>query len=334
MLYLSSISNQILLEYPKSFQILSRLKQQFLKDKFTFKINVKTLNFTNYGDLIKQKLLAQFRYVLASINTILEIDQAQRLFCIGAELNDLIRCLKVSPLYQIKLNYYLDEVNPEHIPFINEFIKYCPKNLQFLLIQVESSNVQQMQVCVERNNILTAFSYSYFQIIQQYKNKSVVAQQKTLIIDENFLKLDMYNFEQFYFEVSGNLNLKSCHKLFEKFDQLKVFKASIFNNAEIQTFEFSQNLRSKALNILDITCENIILNFNEYPFNNLKQFKMILKRCEFNKEELKRILQGLNNNTEGVYIDMSQCLSRFTVIEQKDLVRGLEIKKIDAFIKI
>ncbi|CAD8108091.1 unnamed protein product [Paramecium primaurelia] len=334
MLYLSSISNQILLEYPKSFQIVSKVKQQYLKEKFTFKINVKTLNFTNYGDLKKQKLLAQFRYVLASINTILEIDQAQRLFCMGAELNDLIRCLKESPLYQIKLNYYLDEVKPEHIPYINAFIKNCPKNLQFLQIQVESSNVQQMEVYVERNNILTAFSYSYFQIIQQYKDKSVVVQQQTLIIDEKFLKLDRYNFEQFYFEVSGNLNLRNCHKLFENFDKLQVFKVSIFNNAEIQTFEFSQNLRSRALNILDITCENIILSFKQYPFNNLTQFKMILKRCEFNKEELKRILQGLNNKTEVVYIDMSQCLQRFTVTEQKDLVRGLEIKKIDAFIKI
>ncbi|CAK79308.1 unnamed protein product (macronuclear) [Paramecium tetraurelia] len=106
MQYLNSISNQILLEYPKSFQIVSKVKEQHLREKFTFKINMKSLNFSNYADLKKQKMLAQFRYVLAQIKTVLEIDQAQRIFCMGPELNDLIRCLKVSPLYQLKLNYY------------------------------------------------------------------------------------------------------------------------------------------------------------------------------------------------------------------------------------
>ncbi|CAK76060.1 unnamed protein product (macronuclear) [Paramecium tetraurelia] len=334
MLYLSSISNQILLEYPKSFQIVSKVEEQHLQEKLTFKINLKNIDFSNYVDLKKKKMLAQFRYVLASIKSILEIDQAQRLFCMGYELKDLIRCLKVSPLYQLKLNYYLDEVQPAQIPYINGFIKNCPKQLQFLQLQVESTKAQQMEFCVERQETLKAFSYSYFQLIQQYNNHSGVALQETLNIDKDFLKLDRYNFEQFYFEVFGNLALQNCSQLLQQFTQMKVFKASIFNNAGIQTFQFNSNLRSSRLEILDITFENITLDFQEFPFSNLKVLKMILKRCEFNKENLKYILESLHNYTKVVYIDMSQCLQSYTVAEQKSLVRGLESKAIDVFIKI
>ncbi|CAD8193582.1 unnamed protein product [Paramecium octaurelia] len=333
MQYLSSISNQILLEYPKSFQIVSKVDEIYLREKFTFKINVKSLNFSNYADLKKQKMLAQFRYVLAQITTVLEIDQAQRLFCMGPELHDLIKCLKVSPLYQLKLNYYLDEVDPSHIPYINVFIKSCPRQLQFLQLYVESRDTRQLEVFVERIGVLTAFSYSYFQIIPQYRNNTVVAAQQILNIDNTFLKLDRYNFEQFYFEVSGNLNLDNCHQLLEQFSGLKVFKASIVNNAQIQTFYFQKNLKSQNMEILDITFENIRLEFGEQPFQNLTTLKIVLRRCEFNKEKLKQIL-GQLNNANVVYIDMSECLSRFTVQEQKNLVRQLEIQRIDVVIKI
>ncbi|CAD8087048.1 unnamed protein product [Paramecium primaurelia] len=272
MLYLSSISNQILLEYPKSFQIISKVQEEYLREKLTFKINLKTLNFSNYKDLKKQKMLAQFRYVLAKIQNILEIDQAQSLFSMGSELNDLIRCLKVSQIFQLKLNFYFDEIVPAIIPYVNTFIKNCPKQLQFLQIQVEATNVQQMKIVVERKDVLTAFSYSFFQIIQQYKDNSRVFEQQNLNIDKVFLNLDRYNFDQFYFEVSGNLILKNCHQLFEQFTQMQVFKVSILNNAAIQTFEFSSNLKSKQLEILDITFENILLDFQEFPFKNLNIF--------------------------------------------------------------
>ncbi|CAD8179777.1 unnamed protein product [Paramecium pentaurelia] len=289
MLYLSSISNQILLEYPKSFQIISKVQEQYLREKLTFKINLKTLNFSNYKELKKQKMLAQFRYVLAKIQNILEIDQAQSLFSMGSELNDLIRCLKVSQIFQLKLNFYFDEIVPAIIPYVNTFINNCPKQLQFLQIQVEATNVQQMKIVVERKDVLTAFSYSFFQILQQYKDNSRVFEQQNLNIDKVFLNLDRYNFDQFYFEVSG-LILKNCHQLFEQFTQLKVFKASILNNTAIQTFEFSSNLKSKQLEILDITFENILLDFQEFPFNNLNCLIVQL----FNKYNilLKKIAQS------------------------------------------
>ncbi|CAD8142808.1 unnamed protein product [Paramecium pentaurelia] len=334
MFYLGSISNQIILEYPKSFQILSKVKEQYFKEQLVFKINVQSIDFSNYKGLKKQKMLAQFRYVLAQITSILEIDQAQRLFFMGPELYDLIRCLKVSPLYQLKLNYYLDEVQPTQIPYINGFIKNCPKKLQFLQIQVESSKVQQMEFIVERQETLKAFSFSYFQIIQQQKNTATIVQQENLNLDEDFLKLDRYDFEQFYFEVFGNLILTNCHYLFQQFTQLKEFKASIINNAHIQSFQFSSNLASKELEMLDLNFENIRLDFQNYLFSNLKVLKMILKMCEFSKENLKNILESLNDTTKKVYIDMSQCLCRFTQIEQTQLVRLLESKKIDVYIEI
>ncbi|CAD8050507.1 unnamed protein product [Paramecium primaurelia] len=332
--YLGSISNQIIFEDPKSFQILSKVKEQYFKEQLVFKINVQNIDFSNYKGLKKQKMLAQFRYVLAQITSILEIDQAQRLFFMGPELYDLIRCLKVSPLYQLKLNYYLDELQPTQITYINGFIKNCPKKLQFLQIQVESSKVHQMEFFVERQETLKAFSFSYFQIIQQQKNTATIVQQENLNLDKDFLKLDRYDFEQFYFEVFGNLILTNCHQLFQQFTQLKEFKVSIINNVHIQNFLFSSNLASKELEILDVTFECIRLDFQNYLFNNLKIIKMILKMCEFNKENLKNILEGLNDTTKEVYIDMSQCLCTFTQIEQIQLVRLLESKKIDVNIKI
>ncbi|CAD8161412.1 unnamed protein product [Paramecium octaurelia] len=336
MLYLSSISNQILLEYPKSFQIVSKVQEQYLREKFIFKINLKTLNFSNYADLKKQKMLAQFRYVLAQIKTVLEIDQAQRLFCMGPELNDLIRCLKVSPLYQLKLNYYLDEINPIHIPHINAFIKNCPQRLQFLQLSVESKNFTQMSFCVGRAETLKAFSFSYLQIITKLiHNPAAVVGLIMLNIDQNFLILDRYDFEQLYFEIFGNLILDICRQLFNRFTQYQVFKASVINNNEaIQNFYFVQNLISNYLEILDLTFENIRLDFGAFQFTNLSIFKMILIKCEFDSKRLRNILNNLNNRTRQVYIDMSQCSLRFTAIQQRELVRQLEQRRIDVFIKI
>ncbi|CAD8210093.1 unnamed protein product [Paramecium pentaurelia] len=334
MLYLSSISNQMLLEYPKSFQIMSKVDEKYLKQKCTFKINMEHIDFSNYKEKKKEKMLAQFRYVLASIQNILEIDKAQRLFCMGPEINDFVRCLKVSPIYQLKLNFNLDEVNPLDLPHINAFIKYCPPQLQFLQIQVEATEEIKMPFCVERKTTLKAFSYSYFQIIQQYKDTSQVVQQKSLDINKDFLELDRYDFEQFYFEIAGNLNLEQCSQLFGNFKEMKIFQLSINNNSIMQNFKFSDNIKSK-LDILDITFENIRLEFQQFPFSNLKTLKMNLKRCEFNKTELYQSLVNLKNGeSKIIYIDLSQCSSAFTKIEHSKLVRVLEQNKFDVTIII
>ncbi|CAD8169566.1 unnamed protein product [Paramecium octaurelia] len=334
MLYLSSISNQFLLEYPKSFQIMSKVNEKYLKEKCTFKINVEHMDFSNYKEKKKEKILAQFRYVLASIQNILEIDKAQRLFCMGPEINDFVRCLKVSPIYQLKLNFNLDEVNPLDLPHINAFIKYCPPQLQFLQIQVEATEEIKMPFCVERKATLKAFSYSYFQIIQQYKDSAQVVQQKSLDVNKDFLELDRYDFEQFYFEIAGNLNLEQCSQLFGNFKELKIFQLSINNNAIMQSFNFSDNIKSK-LEVLDITFENIRLDFQQFPFNTLKTLKMNLKRCEFNKTGLYQSLVNLKNGeSKVILIDLSQCTSTFTKAEHSNLVKALEQNKFDVTIII
>ncbi|CAD8164860.1 unnamed protein product [Paramecium octaurelia] len=333
--YLSRIPNQILLAYPKSFSIMSKAYLNHIQKFCNFKINLKTINFSDFSHLKKLKKQAQFRYILGCIQSILEIDQAQRLFCMGSELDDLISCLIVSQIYQLKLNYYLDEVNSIHIPHINVIIRNCPKQLKFLQLQVEATNEHQMEFCVERTGTLIAFSYSYFQIIQQYRNNPAqVGIEINLNINDNFLKLDRYNFEEFYFEVSGNLILNNCEQLFQEFNYLKLFKASIINKGTIQSFQFSNNLRSKQLETLDITFENIKLDFQEYNFKNLRLFKMILINCEFNKDQLKEQLENLNEYKREIYIDISQCLQSFTREEQRDLIRKQELKGTDVVFKI
>ncbi|CAD8214017.1 unnamed protein product [Paramecium pentaurelia] len=248
MLYLNSISNQILLKYPKSFQIISKRKINF-QNQFE---NLKFFQLQRFKDVSLIQICAYYN------KKYLKIDQAQTLFSMRSELNDLIRCLKFSSIFQLKLNFYFDELVPTIIPYINTVIRNCPKQLQFLQIQVEANSVEQMKIVVERKDVLTAFSNSFLQIIQQYKDRSL-----------NFFNLDRYDFDQLYFEVSGNLNLNNCHQLFEQFTQFKVFKASILNNTAIQTFQFSSNLKSQQLEILDITFENIQLDFQQFPFNQL-----------------------------------------------------------------
>ncbi|CAD8071710.1 unnamed protein product [Paramecium primaurelia] len=194
--------------------------------------------------------------------------------------------------------------------------------IQFLQIQVESSNVQQMQVCVEINNSLTAFSYSYFQIIQYYKDRSLVVQQQTMKIDENFLKLDsiILKFLLILIQIIVKNSLKSL--INSKFQGIN------FQQCRYSDFWIFLEFKSEALGNLDITCKNIKLEFKHI----LLRISRILKMCELNKEELKRILQGLNNQIELIDIDLSQFLKRFSAIEQKDLVRQLEKNKIDVYL--
>ncbi|CAD8210574.1 unnamed protein product [Paramecium pentaurelia] len=338
MLYFNSITNQMKLEYPKSFSILSKANERFIKEKCNLKINIKTLDFSSYKDLKREKILAQVRVVLASIDSILEIDEAQRIFCMGSEINDFIRCLIVSPIYQLKLNFYLDEVDPHHIHYTNAIMQFCPSKLHFLQVYVEATEIKNMQFQVGRQDSLKAFSYSYFQIVKVQKFNPLLRQKKNsksiLEIKEEFLHLDRYNFEQFYFEVSGNLGLSQCHEFLTKFTEMKYLKLSLYNKADIQTFEFQRNIKSQ-LDVLDITFENIRLDFQEFSFKTLKTLKMILKKCEFEKANLIKILASLNfEDTKEVYIDISQCTQNFPTIEQTELIRNLERKKIDVFIKI
>ncbi|CAD8108662.1 unnamed protein product [Paramecium primaurelia] len=338
-LYFNSISNQMELEYPKSFSILSKANERFIKESCILKINLKTLDFTDYKDLQREKILAQVRLVLASIENKLEIDDAQRFFLMGSEVNDFIRCLIASRIYQLKLNFSLDEVDPHHTHYLNAIIKHCPSQLQLLQIQIEASELKNMEFLVERQHSLKAFSYSFFQKIKQEKSFNPVLRQKKnskfiLEIKEEFLHLDRYNFEQFYFEVSGNLGLSQCNELLAKFTEMKVFKLSLYNKADIQIFEFSKNLTTR-LDILDITFENIRLDFQQFRFNTLKKLKMVLKMCEFEKEKLETILLSLNfKNTKEVDIDVSQSMQIFTTMEQKEIVRNLERKNIDVIFKI
>ncbi|CAD8169241.1 unnamed protein product [Paramecium pentaurelia] len=185
---------------PQIFLILSKVRQKYLKEKF------KCENLKFYQQWRFQKIeVIQHSLGVFLLQQILFQKLIKHKDCFLWELNQMIQ----QDIKQI-LNIFL-------------ILMYLLKSaIQFLQIQIESSNVQQMQVCVERNNSLTAFIYSYFQMIQQYKDRSLVVQQKTLKINENFLKLDRYNFDQYYFEVSGNLNLNNCQKLFEKFDQQQV----------------------------------------------------------------------------------------------------------------
>lgn len=46
------------LEYPKSFSILSKANERFIKESCILKINLKTLDFTDYKDLKREKILA------------------------------------------------------------------------------------------------------------------------------------------------------------------------------------------------------------------------------------------------------------------------------------
>lgn len=64
------------LDYAKSFSILSKANERFIKEKCTLKINIKTLDFSDYKDLKREKMMAKVRVVLASIENILEIDEA------------------------------------------------------------------------------------------------------------------------------------------------------------------------------------------------------------------------------------------------------------------
>ncbi|CAD8114484.1 unnamed protein product [Paramecium sonneborni] len=277
------------------------------KRKIYFQNQAKNINFFQLCRLKKKSFQLNLDMFLLQQQSILEIDQAQRLFFMGPGLNDLIRCLKV--------------IDPAHIPHINAILSNSPQKLQFLQLQIESTIVQSMQIVVERQSFLKAFSFSYYQITPQHNNRAAIAQQTNFNVDEQFLRLDRYDFDQFYFEVSVL--------------QVEIFQGIYFKQCNPQIFQFQTNLISTQLKTLDITFENIYLDFQQYYFQNLTGLKMILKRCLFVKNELKRLLYSLNNSTIYVHIDMSlQGLQAFTPSEQKDLVERLERQQNDVFIKI
>ncbi|CAD8071716.1 unnamed protein product [Paramecium primaurelia] len=333
-LYFRSISNSILLEYPKSFQIISKASEEYLTKQCTFKINVKNLDFSYYVGKKKEKMLAQFRYVLALIRTNLEIDQAQKLFYMGPEIKDFIRCLQVSRMQQLKLNFYLDEMNASDFHYINALVQKCPSNLKVLQIQIEATEQKQMELMLKRQSNLKAFSYSFFQKIYNYRNHQQIYQLKLLIIDNQFFKLDKYTFEGLNFEIAGNLDLKNCSTFFANFCSLRFFKLTLINNNTFQEFNFLNNIKSNLEN-LDVTFEKIIINFQSFQFNNLKKLKMILKNCEFDKGVLYNNLININSDIRKyIYIDMRLCKNKFDKKEKTDLVKRLEMKLFDATILI
>ncbi|CAD8215235.1 unnamed protein product [Paramecium octaurelia] len=264
--------SQILLNYVKSKIITSKREMHFQNQQ-------KRMNFSNYSGLKKRKGQLSLGQCLLLQKVFQKLIKHKDFFV--WDLDQLIQYNIQKQVQYIKLNqieFFLVEVNPIHIPYINTFLHTCPKKLQFLQHQIEAKKEHQMKFCVKRIKTIKAFSYSYFQTKQQFKNKgSMVGAEITLNIDDSFLKLDRYIFEQFYFEVSGNLILNNCEQLFARFTQLIIFKASIIYNSAIQNFQFERNIRSKQLKILDITFQNISLDFQHYPFRKLSQIKMILK---------------------------------------------------------
>ncbi|CAD8196057.1 unnamed protein product [Paramecium octaurelia] len=59
------------------------------------------------------------------------------LFCMGFEINDFIRCLIVSPIYQLKFNCYLDEVNPIIFVILTTYQNIAQQDCN-LQIQIEA----------------------------------------------------------------------------------------------------------------------------------------------------------------------------------------------------
>ncbi|CAD8114224.1 unnamed protein product [Paramecium primaurelia] len=170
MFYLNTISKQIILEHPKSFSIISKV-ELYHSQVHNCKINLKTLNYSQYYGLKKMKMLAYFQKGLLIIKSILEIDQAQRLFCMGSELDDLISCLKVSQIYQLKLNYYLDEVNPIHIPHINVIIKIAQKNQSFCNSKQKLQMNIKWNFALKERKLLQLF---HTHISKQFNNKEIM----------------------------------------------------------------------------------------------------------------------------------------------------------------
>ncbi|CAK78285.1 unnamed protein product (macronuclear) [Paramecium tetraurelia] len=333
MLYLNSISNQILLEYPKSFQIMSKVKESYIKNKCTFKINLKTLDFSNYEGDKKEKMLAQFRQVLASIQSVLEIDQAQRLLCMGPEINDFVKCIKASQIFSLKLNFNLDEIRQQDLQQVNSYMEFFPSKLKFLQISVETFEERKMNFKLGNSQTIRWFSYSYYQIIKQYRQQQINPSQAILNIDDQFIRLDRYNFEGLFFEVAGNLQLQKCHTLFQRFQNLKAMKISLKNlTNEMISFNFYKNI-SGSLQYLDLTFENLLLDFSQFSFNNLKNLKLIIKKCQFSKVQFSNILRDMNNGKEKkIYIELIK-VQEFQDDELKYLVRLLEQKKFEVTIK-
>ncbi|CAD8211650.1 unnamed protein product [Paramecium octaurelia] len=173
-------------------------------------------------------------------------------------------------------------------------------------------------------------------IFKQQKSKSPLILYRGKIeykinfnIKEDFLHLDRYNFEQFYFEF---LAILICHNV------TSFQKCLLRCHISFQQGRYSDNRIFKKFNQLTGNLgyyfENIKLDFQQFQFNNLTILKMILKKCQFEKDKLQKILLSLNSRSiQVVYIDLSQCDQRFTTQEQTELSRNLERKRIYVFIK-
>ncbi|CAD8071466.1 unnamed protein product [Paramecium primaurelia] len=315
MSYLSSTSESILLEYPKSFAIVSKL-DRFVLNQRKYKIDFTQLDYSNFEEKRRERLQAQFKLVLVNITASMEILKAQKFLYFGEELITIFKCLQVSELKQLKLNFQLDEVAPENLWLLNIILSYCPKILlQQLEIHVETRNAVYLKFNVERKNQLTGFCYSYYQIREMIRQNQV-QNAETIIINENFLILDRYDFQQFYLEVGGFIDLTNCQKFFNKFIQVQTLEIQLQSDRMDQIFSLQQNIKSPKLKKLALNLQNIQLNTVGYTLNNLIEFKLTLINCKFDQKDLQRLLLTMNTTNGCIILNLRQAYARENEMQQ------------------
>ncbi|CAD8168837.1 unnamed protein product [Paramecium octaurelia] len=307
MSYLSSIQESILIEYPKSYAIVSKL-DRFIINKRKYKIDFTKLDYSYFEQQRKKKLQAQLKLVLVNITSSLEIEKAQEFLYMGEELIPIFKCLQVSELQQLKLNFSLDEIAPENLWLMNIILLYCPKNsLKQLEIRVETKRAIYLNLDLERRKTLTGFGYSYYQIREMIRQNRV-QNAETIIIDKQFLKLDRYNFSEFYLEVGGCLDLKNCKTFFNQFIEVKTLEIALQSDSENQGFSLQQNINSKVLTKLSLNFQNIELNTQGFSLSNLQEFKLTLINCKFDSKDLQRLLLTMKQGR--IILNLRQALVR------------------------
>ncbi|CAK77476.1 unnamed protein product (macronuclear) [Paramecium tetraurelia] len=307
MSYLSSTQQSTLIEYPKSYAIISKL-DRFILNKRKYKIDFTKLDYSYFENLRKKKLQAQLKLVLVNIASSIEIEKAQEFLYLGEVLIPIFQCLQVSELQQLKLNFQLDEIAPENLWLINIILLYCPKNsLKQLEIRVETRRAIYLNLEVERKKSLTAFCYSYYQIREMIRQNRI-QNAETIIIDKQFLKLDRYDFSQFYLEVGGNLDLQNCQSFFNLFTNVQTLEIALQSDSADQTFSLQKNIQSKSLTQLSLNFENIQLNTQGYSLSKLKEFKLTLINCRFDKQDLQRLLLTMSQG--HIILNLRQALVR------------------------
>ncbi|CAD8107869.1 unnamed protein product [Paramecium sonneborni] len=291
----SPIQKSILLEFPKSFAIVSKLHSTYLNSR-KYKIDFTKLDYSQFKPKKKEKLLAKLKLVLVNINSSIEIQKAQELLYMGEEVILIFKCLQVSELQQLRLNFQLDEIASENLQLLNVILSYCPKNnLQQLEIHVETKKAIYLKFNVERKNILTSFYFSYYQI-REMRRQYKVQNAETIQINKTFLQLDRYDFQQFYFEVGGFMDLTDCSTFFNQFTEVQTLEIALQSDSVDQSFSLEQNIKTTKITKLSLNLENIYLNTLGVSLQKLEVFKLTLINCRFDKKDLLRLLLTMNNN--------------------------------------